>query len=342
MAAMTDDLLAYLLDDLSEGRRAEVERRIADDPDWQREFNRLRECLATSCCQEQEEEPEDAVAPPTDLVHRTCRLIEKCAYNPQPTGTTVALSEANCPAPRYFGWTLADLTIAVGIGLIVFGLLSPSLLKSREDSRRVVCANNLRSVGTWLTNYADRDPQGHFPKILPGQNAGMFALILAERGGVNRNPLQQSLICPTQSTGEITIRIPSIRELQTGEPLRVAKLVLRLGGNYAYNIGWIDAYGELHPLKLAGRTDVPMLGDAPNPADGFRGGNHTDNGQNFLLKSMEVRFVCNPDDPNIYDNWNLNHDNQHAASRSEDDNVLLRTGYGPLGPVKIPFLPKVD
>jgi len=47
-AAMTEELFAYLMDDLPSDRRAEVEAKLAADPAWQNELKRLQECLAAN------------------------------------------------------------------------------------------------------------------------------------------------------------------------------------------------------------------------------------------------------------------------------------------------------
>ena len=43
---MTEQLLAYLLDDLSPADRDAVESRLAADEVWRQEFERLKDCLA--------------------------------------------------------------------------------------------------------------------------------------------------------------------------------------------------------------------------------------------------------------------------------------------------------
>jgi anti-sigma factor RsiW len=45
---MTDDLIAYLMDDLSPERRAEVDAKLESDVVWRWELDRLRECMVAS------------------------------------------------------------------------------------------------------------------------------------------------------------------------------------------------------------------------------------------------------------------------------------------------------
>src|SRR5688572_20298550 len=79
ITAMTDELVAYLMDDLPPERRAAVEEKLATDFEWQREKKRLEECLAAcgdpcKCAEE----------PPQDLVEKTCTLVESSGNHPAP------------------------------------------------------------------------------------------------------------------------------------------------------------------------------------------------------------------------------------------------------------------
>jgi len=52
------------------------------------------------------------------------------------------------------GFTLIELLIAVGIIVILIGLILPALGRTRETGRRVVCASNLRQVHASYAAYA--------------------------------------------------------------------------------------------------------------------------------------------------------------------------------------------
>jgi prepilin-type N-terminal cleavage/methylation domain-containing protein/prepilin-type processing-associated H-X9-DG protein len=66
------------------------------------------------------------------------------------------------------GFTLVELLVVIGIIALLMGLLMPSLSKAREESRRVKCLSNLRSIGQGMYLYAqayrDRLPNGNSPK----------------------------------------------------------------------------------------------------------------------------------------------------------------------------------
>jgi prepilin-type N-terminal cleavage/methylation domain-containing protein/prepilin-type processing-associated H-X9-DG protein len=67
--------------------------------------------------------------------------------------------------PRAF--TLVELLVVIGIIALLIAILLPSMSRAREQSRRVTCLSNLRSLGHGLYQYAadfrDRLPNGNFP-----------------------------------------------------------------------------------------------------------------------------------------------------------------------------------
>jgi type II secretory pathway pseudopilin PulG len=65
------------------------------------------------------------------------------------------------------GFTLVELLVVVGIIALLIAMLLPSLSRAREQSNRVRCLSNLRSLGQAMYLYAnayrDRLPNGNFP-----------------------------------------------------------------------------------------------------------------------------------------------------------------------------------
>src|SRR5690242_13035537 len=66
--------------------------------------------------------------------------------------------------PRAF--TLVELLVVIGIIALLIAILLPSLSRAREQSRRVTCLSNLRSLAHGMYQYAgdfrDRLPNGNY------------------------------------------------------------------------------------------------------------------------------------------------------------------------------------
>jgi prepilin-type N-terminal cleavage/methylation domain-containing protein len=61
------------------------------------------------------------------------------------------------------GFTLVELLVVVGIIAVLISLLLPALSSSREQARRTVCGNNLRTIGQALNMYANEN-KGWLPQ----------------------------------------------------------------------------------------------------------------------------------------------------------------------------------
>lgn len=60
------------------------------------------------------------------------------------------------------GFTLLDILVAIAVISILVALLTPTLSRVQETSRRVVCASNLRQIGMAVQTYSD-DHRGFLP-----------------------------------------------------------------------------------------------------------------------------------------------------------------------------------
>lgn len=61
---------------------------------------------------------------------------------------------------RSVGFTLVELLVVIGIIAVLVGLLIPAFGRAREQSRRVVCSANLRSICLGAIRHAQDDPRG--------------------------------------------------------------------------------------------------------------------------------------------------------------------------------------
>jgi hypothetical protein len=334
---MTDELLAYLLDDLSPDERAAVEDRLCEDPAWRREYQRLRECLATTG------DPRECVEePPCDLLARTCGLVERAGTTPFPAQSScfagvTTLSAAVDPAGAASRWSLTDCTVGAGVLGVLAMLMLPALRESRDTARRQVCQARLGTVGTILYEYQENHDK-QLPAVNPGEPAGMFAVELVERAGVPRDEMELLVTCPNSEeamrrfTGEATPHIPTRAELAAAKGSQRVLLVRTMGGSTAYVLGRYDEQHVYHQPRFTGGSDELMCADAPRLSrSGVHSVNHV-GGQNVLDQSLRVTFLTDvlwAADKNIF----LNFAGRPAAGKDDDDQVLARSDHGPEGPI---------
>ncbi len=340
---MTDDLIAYLLDDLSPEQRAAVDEKLANDFTWQRELKRLEECLAAGG--DPDECADEPVAePPQDLVQKTCLLVEHSDDLPPPTrkrrptpATISAFTDVPLGAGAAKSWNLVDLGIGGAVLLLVGALVTPALFETRDAARRSGCQSNLTQLGMSLFRYQQsRDHQ--LPAVAAGESAGVYAVELLERGGLTREQLMELLLCPESpladdvAAGRVVMLVPTRQQYAAAVgPVRDS-MVRTMGGSYAYRIGYHEGRRLKQP-QFTGEQGVPLVADAPVISiAGVRSANHP-RGHNVLYECLSVGFRTDCMLANPRDNFYLNADDQPAAGRHREDVVLVASPIGPDGPL---------
>lgn len=64
------------------------------------------------------------------------------------------------------GFTLVELLVAIGVIVTLLAILLPAVNRAREQGRSVMCLSNLRTLGTAMTAYVQRD--GRYPRPAVG------------------------------------------------------------------------------------------------------------------------------------------------------------------------------
>lgn len=178
-------------------------------------------------------------------------------------------------------FTLVELLVVIGIIAVLMSLLLPAVNRAREQSKQIVCLNNLRQLGMAFVSYAN-DNQGRFPA--PARYNSLLAddWIYWEPGQAGRPFSRAPLIKYLGSANESTFRCPSDDIYYRGG-------TIKFGGyrySYSMNEGMVEKSNlpsSFHGLRIAMvhspatkivlyEEDEHTIDDGYgtlNPADGF-------------------------------------------------------------------------
>jgi prepilin-type N-terminal cleavage/methylation domain-containing protein/prepilin-type processing-associated H-X9-DG protein len=71
------------------------------------------------------------------------------------------------PVRRYFshgaGFTLIELLVVISIVALLMAILMPALMRAKDHGKRIVCSNNIRTMGLANTMYADEADGWYVP-----------------------------------------------------------------------------------------------------------------------------------------------------------------------------------
>ncbi len=333
---MRDLLVRYLLGELDEGSRREIEERLRNHPELEQELKCLRACLGLKGDTALPPPPK----PPTGLAERTAGRIASMAESGEYACVDSSRSAKQTgapdddPPPLASAWSFSDLAVAVGIFLAVGMLLIPAIRESRNAARRLDCQNNLRQLGGLLVSYSQQQ-QGYFPRVGPQENAGIFAARLVSGDYIRPDRLMQLLVCRSSplaeqaAAGQVVLCIPTLVQLRAAHQHQGALWRKTMGGSYAYRLGYLEQ-GQYVSVRNKQLSHAPLLSDSPClEAVGLTSANHQGCGQNVLYQDQSVRYQRSCTLPDREDHLFLNAHGEQAAGRHRLDVVLGRSEATP-------------
>jgi hypothetical protein len=322
--SVREELLGSLLGALDEGEQQTLEARLDLEPALRAELAAVRkqlEPLKMLVC--------DA-APPPGLAERTCRFVfsyVKPAPAAPPLRPIMSPPAAAASWIARIGWV--DVALAVTVLASAALLMIPAVQNSRFHGRITACKDNLRELGTALTQYSEHHDQ-YFPPI-PTRGklaaAGIYAPTLVSQEYLVE---PQRVVCPGSLLAERRdFRLPSLAALRSAPPVELASMRAEMGGSYGYALGHVfdGAYRDTQNLY---RTNYPIMADAPrSDAPGEPSLNHGGRGQCVLFEDGRVEFLSCPVLPNG-DNIFLNDREDVSAASDPNDAVIAPSHIPPI------------
>jgi len=187
---MREDLLGYLLSALEPHEMRSIDQQLRDDPELRAELAELQRTLQ---CIDQSVDQEDLAELPPDLISRTLDAVSQC----EATATSGFHSLASTPElVSGRERSLADLLVSALAAGALLALMFPTIARYRGEARKVACQNNLRQLGTALSQFVIREIDSYLPGIAesgPEAFSGMYAVQLSERGLLSDPALR---LCP--------------------------------------------------------------------------------------------------------------------------------------------------
>jgi prepilin-type processing-associated H-X9-DG protein len=322
---MDEDLVGYLLDALDPEEERHIQTYLREHPEAEARLRRLRQALAPLAT-----DTED-INPPRDLVVRTIARVAEYRCRPLPRAPEAPIIRPMAPSRSW--WRRADVGVAAAILLCAALLVFPAVNTLRMRHNRLVCADNLRTIGQALRQYTDRTDAQRFPDVNrafgnpPGDPnphdrvaAGLFVPMLVDAGDLTPTQVV-SLRCPgtAQSSGFVFHSLSELRQMTSAEFQEHASEL----APFAYTLGFLDQ-GRVRGLTRADGI-LPIASDSPQlGADGEllpgNSANHGGQGQNVLFTDGHVQWsvtrILNNDD------FFINQANQLEAGLHAQDYVL--------------------
>lgn len=342
MSFSDEEIIAFLLGDAEQGLASRIRLCLATSEELAERVSHLRRVLNHL------DGVVEPFEPPADLIENTLSRIEASSLSPTcssssgiETGNEFDHPMVSCLAAPIEasqtgrGWLDS---VALTLSLTVLCCLTvPAIIRARFESRRALCADNLRETGRSLVEYAMRRPDRRYP-FVPGVGpesfSGVFVIRLKDEDLL---PAGRLLPCASLNGMERPsfipdMVVPSLQELCSSAESQIECMKGAIGGDYAYNLGVFED-GQLVAPKHSGSSYFAILADAPlikDDEDQIIA--HDGKGINILYDDGQVRFMNRKwiQSHEASDNPFRNMLGAHEAGISQLDASLAPSQYPPI------------
>ena len=327
---MRNELLGYLIGALETDERVQVENELASNDQLRVQMELLRRGLTPL------EADGERIDPPVGLARRTIDFVflrlALQAQGPGPNEPAVTRPQFNWtdrPAPTR-RWRMVDVSVAAGILVAALSVVVPAIIQSRANAERLACQNRMQSTYSGIAQYAGMH-NGALPiaKVSDGfeGKAGIYAPLLRQAGYLDQEEL---VVCPgselaTEAAKE-GYRVPTIDELRKANGQELERLMRRMGGSYAFAIGYRED-GKYRTLVLRPGASFPLMADLPGE-NGKPVGHHGGCGRNVLTsdgRTVYIHTCCWGTRDHLF----ANDEGEVDAGTGKHDSVLTWSHKGP-------------
>ncbi|HEV8062975.1 MAG TPA: hypothetical protein VGP68_24050 [Gemmataceae bacterium] len=328
---LEENLVGYLLHALDPDEQRQVERAIQEDPQLRRRLELLEQALQPLAADREHPQP------PADLRYRVLAQVAEDRLS-QPLRLKAPPLSSEGVGKSW--WRRADVLAAAVLLIVVGPLLAPAISYAKSRYQIGQCQNNLRAFHAALMAYSNLH-EGRLPRVdkdAPRNVAGVVVPILYQEGlgrGLNVH-------CPSSQTPDMPVySLDELEAAYTNHADSFNSIANQLSGGYAYALGYQDAAGQLHGVRidtvLMDNDLIPVMADRPS-FDQTQGvfaettpnsRNHDAKGQNVLYLGGAVRFVTSPRIGAYGDDIYLNEQNRIAAGLHRLDAVLGASDFKP-------------
>jgi len=321
-------LLGFLLSSLPKDEQESIERLASIDPKLRQRIDDLRCLLAPLKELQQEFEAR------SDLTASTMAMIAAASSQVIPDDLAPDMKPIReFSQSTKMAWIDSLVTLAAGI--VVLSILLPSIWLTRETSRRIACASNIREISQALTSFAQSNLERKLPKIEvngPLSFAGVYAIRLNDAGLIES---RSRFWCPSFEGIDREQSIPSMQSYLTATPHAQQNMRYTAGGNYSYNLGNFVAGTYVTPSMISS-VRFAVMGDTIVPFDPSEelGPIHGRNAANILYDDGTIQFVrIDKLDSLHFDDPYRNRALQQAVGIGADDCCLGPSFQSPFLPI---------